>query len=295
MQKEFARHYPSLQIKILGINEVGQESANNSITNGRDIPWLQDVDQSPQNGKSDVWYDSWKIEYRDVVVVDTAGNEVGRFNVTPHSLAIEQNYNDLKTMFVNSAKKPPVTLWQSPVEPLDVTNDGRVELSDALQVINTVQLRTYPNGTLPKLLNGATPPAYYDVTGSGQVAAQDAVVIINHLAIVVNPQAALSSGVVAEDSAGNAVGETVGALQDLAKGIVQQPLSQTEGVDVRSDELETAVTNDVAVSTTGLTSRITERSSSPRASTLRSMELVNQSEEATAYEKSIDELFAIGW
>ena len=52
MQNDLDANYPDLDIQILGINAVGRESGNASITSGRDIPWLQDG--TPDSG-SDVW------------------------------------------------------------------------------------------------------------------------------------------------------------------------------------------------------------------------------------------------
>ena len=47
MQTEFDEL--GLDIQIVGINENGYDSANDTMTNGRDIPWLQD------DGKTDAW------------------------------------------------------------------------------------------------------------------------------------------------------------------------------------------------------------------------------------------------
>ena len=43
MQGDFDKHYPSSNIQILGLNEAGLGS-NELITEGRNLPWLQDVD-----------------------------------------------------------------------------------------------------------------------------------------------------------------------------------------------------------------------------------------------------------
>ncbi len=226
MQQEFARHFPSLKIQIVGINEIRQDSGNADMTNGRNLPWLQDVDVNPSNGVSDVWYDSWNVEYRDVIVVDRAGNEVGRYNLTSNSLGVETNYATMRQMFVDSAKNPAKTPWQCPVEPLDVTFDGRVELSDALQIINVAQLRTYPGGKLPDL-NGATPSNYFDVTGDMNVTLQDAIQIINHLALVFTPTSALSTTVSSDPALATMDSADAAAAVNLDAGAhLQSPLAR---------------------------------------------------------------------
>lgn len=96
MQTEFDDDYPDLDIQILGINEVGHESGNATICDGRDLPWLQDV------VAQDVW-GVWAPVYRDVWVVDGDNMLVGVFNLTGNSLAIGANYDTLKGMFLAAA------------------------------------------------------------------------------------------------------------------------------------------------------------------------------------------------
>jgi len=69
---------------ILGVNEVGYESANDRITDGRDLAWLQDVPEV------DAWT-TWDIAYRDIVVLDEQGAVRGVVNVTTHDLSVEAN------------------------------------------------------------------------------------------------------------------------------------------------------------------------------------------------------------
>jgi len=64
---------------ILGVNGVGYESGNPDITDGRDLPWLQDTPEA------DVWT-TWGIAYRDVVVLDGEGAVVGILNLTANDL-----------------------------------------------------------------------------------------------------------------------------------------------------------------------------------------------------------------
>jgi hypothetical protein len=66
-------------VQILGVNAVGQESSNGIITQGRTLPWTQDT--TAEN----VW-SSWKVTYRDVVVLDTSNRVFAVFNLTVHNL-----------------------------------------------------------------------------------------------------------------------------------------------------------------------------------------------------------------
>ncbi|MEO0603003.1 MAG: hypothetical protein AAF211_16310 [Myxococcota bacterium] len=76
---------------ILGVNGVGYESANDTITDGRDLPWLQDTPDAA------VW-NLWDIVYRDVVVLDANGVVVGVLNLTTHDLRDESSYDALRSL-----------------------------------------------------------------------------------------------------------------------------------------------------------------------------------------------------
>ncbi len=199
MQDDFVRNYPSLDISILGINEAKLSPAG-FITDGRDLPWLVDVDAN-NNGQSDVWYDSWQIVYRDVVIVDRENNFVSAYNLTQHNLADPENLAFLKQSFIDVAVTEPMSDWQSPVEPLDVNGDGFVAPLDALLVIN--DLGVFPGGVLPG--DRALQPPYVDTSGDGIVAPADALAVINHLNFIssleMEPQAPMSSAVVVEETA----------------------------------------------------------------------------------------------
>ena len=109
MQNDLAVSYPDLDIQILGVNEMGHEPGNGSVTAGRDIPWLQDVD-ADHDRRSDLWT-SWDVTYRDVVILDTTNTRVGVFNVTSQSLQVPDNYNTLRQMLIDAAPIPePSTL-----------------------------------------------------------------------------------------------------------------------------------------------------------------------------------------
>jgi len=91
MQTEFDEL--GLDIQIVGINENGYDSANDTMTNGRDIPWLQD------DGKTDAW-GLWRVRYRDVVIVDVDSQYVDTFNVSNSDLGDAENYEELMDMIL---------------------------------------------------------------------------------------------------------------------------------------------------------------------------------------------------
>lgn len=73
------------------------------MSDGHDLPLLQDGDTDPENGVSDVWYDKWQIAYRDVLVLEEDNSIAGVFNLTANDLAIPENYNQLRLMLLNAA------------------------------------------------------------------------------------------------------------------------------------------------------------------------------------------------
>ena len=97
MQEELESERPELQIQILGINEIGYDSGNEEICEGRDLPWLQD------DNKSQVW-DTWDVTYRDVWILDDDNVPVTIYNLTSYSLSDEANYETLKALFVAAAE-----------------------------------------------------------------------------------------------------------------------------------------------------------------------------------------------
>lgn len=76
-------------IAILGVNEVGFERGNEAFTEGRDLPWLQDVEEQA------VW-SQWGVSYRDVVLVDPEGSVVGTYNLSEHDLSRTQDFEALR-------------------------------------------------------------------------------------------------------------------------------------------------------------------------------------------------------
>ena len=87
---------PGGQVAIFGVNEVGHEDANAEMCAGRDAPWLQDT-------RAASWWRHWDPVYRDVIMLDREGQQVGVYNLTEHSLVEEANYAALRAMLVNLA------------------------------------------------------------------------------------------------------------------------------------------------------------------------------------------------
>ena len=75
--------------KILGLNESGYESGNDSFCEGRDLPWLQDTDVDG------VW-ESWGVVYRDVVILDPDGSIFDAYNLSDHDLGDAEYFNELQ-------------------------------------------------------------------------------------------------------------------------------------------------------------------------------------------------------
>ena len=95
---------------------------------GRDLAWLQDVD-ADGNRVSDVWYDLWEITYRDVIVVDHAGQVVDVLNLTANNLADSENYDFLLNLLVSTAEAIPTADI-----PGDANRDGIFNSTDLVQV-----------------------------------------------------------------------------------------------------------------------------------------------------------------
>lgn len=176
MQSEFDTDSPELNIQIIGVNEIFQESGNPNITDGRDIPWLQDVDLN-NNSISDVTRELWDTTRRDVIIVDTNGEQVDVYNLTVNDLSDADNYSTLKQMLLDTAATDSnPTPWQNATNPMDVNDDGSVSPIDALQVIN--YLNSNGAGELPAERTGGS---YLDPSGDNFIAPRDALLVINYL------------------------------------------------------------------------------------------------------------------
>lgn len=177
LQKDLDSTFPLLHIQILGVNKKGLEYSNGAITDGRDLPWLQDVD-ADDNGMSDLWQDSWNVNYRDVVVLDGDNARHGTFNLTTNSLAKNENYEALRELLIDAAmetQKP----WMNASNALDVNDDGRVQALDVLLLVNKINAEG--NIKLPPPTGTELPEFFYDCSGDGLISPLDVIHIVNHL------------------------------------------------------------------------------------------------------------------
>ncbi|UCE01384.1 MAG: hypothetical protein JSW67_08755 [Candidatus Latescibacterota bacterium] len=97
MQKELADEGLPVMLQILGVNEAGHESGNDAISNGRDLPWLQ------EGGGHSVWT-QWQVTYRDVILLDAENKPTTIYNLTEHSLANASDYDTLKSLLRQAAQ-----------------------------------------------------------------------------------------------------------------------------------------------------------------------------------------------
>lgn len=91
---------PGKRVQLFGVNGVGYEAGNVSVTNGRMLPWLQDA------ADQQVWT-NWAVTFRDVVVLDAENKPIAVYNVTTNNLGDPTNYATLKQILLDAAKTLP--------------------------------------------------------------------------------------------------------------------------------------------------------------------------------------------
>ena len=84
-------------VAILGVNETGYESSNETFCEGRDLPWLQDTPES------NIWT-AWGVVYRDVFILDAEGTLLEVYNLSMNDLSV--NYEELKGILEGYAAVP---------------------------------------------------------------------------------------------------------------------------------------------------------------------------------------------
>ena len=94
---------PKLGIQLIAVNSPGSPGGVDSVTEGRDIPYLQDM------GKVDA-HGLWGANQRDVYVLDKDGVLVGvwsldRVSDGGYDLGEEKNYEMLKAVLEAEAMK----------------------------------------------------------------------------------------------------------------------------------------------------------------------------------------------
>jgi len=89
---------------------------------------------------------------------------------------LQNNTTDGVVKFVVNLTDTITSPWQNPNNPVDVNDDGRVNGSDLLLLINRILLNQ--GGQLPLV---ATPPPYLDPTGDGRLNTSDLLAVINYI------------------------------------------------------------------------------------------------------------------
>jgi hypothetical protein len=224
LQTELQTTYPALQIQLLGINQRGQEPGNASATEGRNLPWLQDVD-TDGNYQSDVARDLWDLRYRDLVILDGENVQVAVLNLDDYNLAESEHYATLREMLVDAAMQSQLP-WQNHDDPMDVDDDGVVIPLDVLIVVN--ELNSEEARKLPPPVEGQPAFPYLDCSGDGFLTPLDALVIVNFL----NGEAAAATGEGELDSdPGVLSGEQIAVIPDLGtQSVPREPGRNTQSV-----------------------------------------------------------------
>ncbi len=97
MQTEINGIATRVPIRIYGVNQVGLEIGNSTITAARTLPWLQ------EGAMVDVWT-LWGVTYRDVVILDTRNYRVDVYNLTANDLGVPANYAALRDLLLSHAR-----------------------------------------------------------------------------------------------------------------------------------------------------------------------------------------------
>ncbi|MGK0184968.1 MAG: hypothetical protein ACI9R3_000742 [Verrucomicrobiales bacterium] len=81
------------------MNRKTDASGNSVISAERRLPWIQDTEEA------DVWT-QWNVTYRDVFIVDGAGELAGVYNLTSNDLSVPDNLLSLQQLIMASAVLP---------------------------------------------------------------------------------------------------------------------------------------------------------------------------------------------
>lgn len=88
-------------VTVLGINRPGREEGNPTLTDGVDLPWLQDTAQANVFG-------TWEHEVlRELKIVGRTGEEVATFDLNVQDPGDEANYQAIKQALVDAAEDSP--------------------------------------------------------------------------------------------------------------------------------------------------------------------------------------------
>ena len=80
---------------MIGVNAEGYESGNEDVCDGRDLPWLQDT-------TDELVWDTWDVNYRDVIILDGNNELYDVFNLTTYGLSDSDNYEALMDLLITA-------------------------------------------------------------------------------------------------------------------------------------------------------------------------------------------------
>jgi len=80
---------------LIGVNAEGYESGNEDVCDGRDLPWLQDT-------TDELVWDTWDVNYRDVIILDGNNELYDVFNLTTYGLSDSDNYEALMDLLITA-------------------------------------------------------------------------------------------------------------------------------------------------------------------------------------------------
>ena len=91
-----ANNNDTLNVNILGVNEIGFTNFGNALNSSHSLPLLQEIPQYNVN-------DSWSVSYRDVWILNEVQEPYAVVNLTTYNLSNPVNYNGLKNLFIGAA------------------------------------------------------------------------------------------------------------------------------------------------------------------------------------------------
>ena len=95
MQEDLDLNHPNLNIDILSVNKLGATGEGN-LSADQDLPMVQD-------NSTDLIWDTWGGDWRDVVILDGNNEIYAIYNLTMYNLSDSANYDALKQLFIDAA------------------------------------------------------------------------------------------------------------------------------------------------------------------------------------------------
>ena len=91
-----ANNNDTLNVNILGVNEIGFAHGKNFLNSSHSLPLLQEISQYNI-------YNSWSVTYRDVWILNELQEPYAVVNLSPpNTLSNPDNYNGLKNLFIGA-------------------------------------------------------------------------------------------------------------------------------------------------------------------------------------------------